>query len=193
MLKKYKVFRIGRYKILLTPSKKLFSFTGFLDSKKKVFPWYINKFKELVPKNTKTILGLGMGIGMISHLNLNAEIEYVENDKQMIKIAKEKFDLPKNTQIYSESAEKFLHRKNKKYDVIFYDIFVKNQFEGKFLNLKLKNFLKPEGILIANIVDYKKNLWKYSSIFPKAEFFLRRERGFALPMNIIMKIKKEDF
>jgi spermidine synthase len=201
--KKYKILNFGRFKLLISPSKKLFSFAGYLDKKKKVFPWYIKQFEREVKSfylRSLSILGLGMGIGMISHLgNKNWDITYVENDKTMIDIAKRDFKLPKKNKVYNVDVSHFLEKAKERYDVIFYDIFNQNKFEEKFLSLaylsKIKNLLTPEGILIINVVDYKSNAQKYISKFKKCKITYRTNNYIfskLRPQNMIIVVEKKN-
>jgi hypothetical protein len=166
---RFRINEIFGYKILGIENTSPTRLVGYLDKKFKRFPWYIKEFNRQVQKhftnNKISILGLGMGVGMISHLNKNYSVEYVEPDKEIIGIAKDYYWLPNNTKIYNKTAEEFLKNPpKKKYDVMFYDIFVENKMHWDELKTeplnKLKSLLNKNGIIIVNYAGILKNLRK---------------------------------
>lgn len=164
MKSRYRVRNLGRYRMLFVPSKKPFRMIGWKDKTKKSFPWYIKTFGNIAETYTKpSILALGMGVGMISDLNDNWSITYVENNKEIIDIAKTHFWIPKEHEIINQDASTYYTKE--KFNIIFYDLFQGNEVVREYLTpsyiRKYKSFLKPGGKIIINTVDYPKNLNKY--------------------------------
>lgn len=198
--KKYKIINIGKFKILREKNTRLTRIAGFLDKKNKIFPWYIKKFHETIQKNFQdkniSILALGMGIGMISHLNPNYKITYIEPDKELIKITKQEFNLPKKTKICTKTAKEFLDNLSKeKFNVIFYDIFTNNKMHWEELTPRyikiMKSFLTKKGILIINIAAKKKEI-KNKLNFLNYEIYSQYKNPIykKINQNYIIKIKK---
>ena len=164
---KFIIAKYFGYKDLRLKKGNKLTSVGYMNLKRKRFPWYVRQFNKEIKKEFQkkeiSILGLGMGIGMISHLSKKYKIEYVEPDKEMIEIAKSEFKLPKNTKIYTKTAKEFLENPSeKKYDVIFYDIFVNNKMHWNELDRKhiekMKKILSKNGIIIANTITKKKEI-----------------------------------
>lgn len=162
----------NRVRLLIVPSVSFCRFIGWVDRKGKYFPWYIRAFKRIVQKNclhgNLKILGLGMGVGMISHLDENWSVDYVENDTEIIKVARNHFWLPEKTNVYCVDVKKFLSEpQNLKpgYDVIFYDLFRKNKVCPQYLKYypEIMSMLKKDGLLVINVVDYPWKLNKYTA------------------------------
>jgi len=135
------------------------------------------------------VLCLGMGLGMTSYLNLPLNVTYVEPSKDVIEIASQfkAFD-----SVLNMTAEKYLSSKSKKkYDVIFYDIFIDNKvYYGALDFVKIREFLKDDGILLINTIDSKRGINNIANVnkkvlfsFPKISF---------LPLNAIIVINKKD-
>ena len=174
---------------------------GVKDKKGRWRPWYIQTFSDVVKKTyassskPPSILGLGLGVGMISYLSISDQIDYVELDEDVIKIAQDYLDLPKAHRCFHMSAETYLqhHSRSQTYDVIFHDVFIgsttyTNLFQPKYLS-KIKKILTPNGVLIINCIDYKKVARSYTKYFADYEL-LSQTPWLPLKQNRIICVKK---
>ncbi|MDX1957138.1 MAG: hypothetical protein SFU98_01125 [Leptospiraceae bacterium] len=119
------------------------------------------------PKPEKAILaGLGGGsmVHYINHTYPNLELDVVEIDPEIYKLAKEYFSLKENkrTKIYIEDFFVHIKKNKQKYSIIFMDAFLKPSelTDESGINLKakdkeflndLKNHLAPNGVVAFNI------------------------------------------
>ncbi|HEV3486036.1 MAG TPA: fused MFS/spermidine synthase [Vicinamibacterales bacterium] len=88
-----------------------------------------------------------------------AEIDVVEIDPAVTRVAHRFFDLPRRTRIntINEDARWFAMRADREYDVIFIDAFndlsVPYHLTTRELTLHLRERLAPDGALVANVID----------------------------------------
>lgn len=103
----------------------------------------------------------------------NINIDAIEIDKELTKIGEKYFKLPKNDNrinYFYEDARTFLNRKiNKKYDLIYYDIYTDTNLLFPFHLItketfdKINSILNNDGIFLINIIaNPNKNTKKYA-------------------------------
>ena len=105
------------------------------------------------------ILGLGTGtyayqcIDFFGEENLN--IDGVEIDGKIVKLAKDYFDLPKSVNVYVEDGRAFLNNTKKKYDLImvdaYRDISVPFQMSSIEFFKEVKEHLNDNGNMVLNM------------------------------------------
>lgn len=145
----------------------------------------------------------------------DAQMDVVEIDPQMTKIAKEFFNLKENERldVYHEDARRFLEREaekeEKKYDTIYVDAFLSSfvvpyQLTTKEAVEKMYVLLNDGGVVFLNLVsslegegskfiaaEYK----TYKSVFPQVYVFrVQEERSLDAAQNLILvalKTKKQ--
>ncbi len=125
----------------------------------------------LIPPKLNRVLVCGLGGGAIVHFlhhhHPNLEIDIVEKDKRVIKIAKTLFSLSTTPKIkvYNDDITDFLCKKAKKrtYDVIFVDIFGQGcmapALYASGLYRELIYRLTKDGVLTANLWSGKRDLF----------------------------------
>jgi len=93
-------------------------------------------------KNTRSILVLGLGGGSVietlrNDFNYNNHITAVDIDPEIIKIAKDEFELiaSKNLNIICDDALHFVAQNKEKYDLIIIDLFIDIVVPAPFLEL----------------------------------------------------------
>lgn len=145
---------------------------------------YINFFYDFfkMKDNRNEILILGNATGTLVSAILytcdknkiqNINIDAIEIDKELTKIGEKYFKLPKNDNrinYFYEDARTFLNRKtNKKYDLIYYDIYTDANLLFPFHLItketfdKIYSILDNDGIFIINIIaNQNKNTKKYA-------------------------------
>jgi spermidine synthase len=77
-------------------------------------------------KENPDVLILGIGGGTLAellHKTLNANIETVELDSRIEKIARQNFNLDQRVKVHIDDARHFIRTSNKKYDLIIFDVF----------------------------------------------------------------------
>jgi spermidine synthase len=121
--------------------------------------------------NPKKVLLVGLGGGsMVHYINKyfpDIELDVIEIDSGIVKVAKEYFYLKekRNTSIITEDFAVNVKKNKKKYDVIFMDAFLKPSEQtdptGINLNFKQKEFynnlkdrLEKNGMVVFNINTY---------------------------------------
>lgn len=162
---------------------------------------FINKEK----RNNILILGNAVGTfvsGALYHIeqkNLqNINFDIVEIDPALTDVGEKYFGFPKNNKLltyFYEDARTFLNREtNKKYDLIYYDIYnnslifpfhliTKETFE------KINNLLENDGIFIMNIVgDTEKESKKYAYL---RQIYTQVKKMF--PQVSVYKMKNEEY
>ena len=91
-----------------------------------------------------------------------AEIEVVEIDPEVTRVAQTYLGIPKDTKIrtFNQDARWFVitTKEKKRYDFIFVDAFndlsVPYHLTTKEFAKELKNLLKPDGLLLTNVIDH---------------------------------------
>lgn len=134
----------------------------FYGSTELVFDYtqFIKVYPELMPE-AKTMLMLGGGAYTVPRTVVATDpditVDVVEIEPVLFDLAQEYFDLHDTSRItnYPEDARVFLSRTDKKYDVIFADLFSTNMAAPFHLTTYeyyslLKDHLTPDGILLIN-------------------------------------------
>ncbi|MCX7997675.1 MAG: fused MFS/spermidine synthase [Leptospiraceae bacterium] len=158
----------------------------------------------------KKVLLAGLGGGSMVHfLNYyfpKIQVDIVEIDPEIVKIAKEYFGLKdyKMNKVIIQDIYKFIKNSKGSYDVIFMDAFLKpsKETDSTGVNLKqkekeffedLKKNLTAKGVVAFNInyhKDYQKDIQAMKENFPNIYIFHRERSG-----NIIVlcSIEKERY
>lgn len=110
----------------------------------------------------KDILVLGLGTGTFAtqckQFFNNPNVDGVEIDGEIVKLAKDYFDLPSSINTYIEDGRAYINRINKKYDVImvdaYQDITIPFQMSSIEFFTKVKEHLKEDGIMVVNLNMY---------------------------------------
>ncbi len=121
----------------------------------------------------------------------NAKIDVVEIDPQITELAKKYFNLKENPRlnIYHEDARTYLHRTQKKYDVIFGDAFtsqcsVPYQLTTKEAIQRKYDILNDDGIVVLNLISaiegdsgkfLRAEYSTYKDVFPQVYLFPVRD------------------
>lgn len=147
----------------------------------------INKHLSEYPDNAD-ILVLGFGVGSVKGVfDSRFAVDYVELDPKMIKLAKEYFnyDLDKNDTMYIADARQFLRKNNKKYDVIFVDLYhsgvIPVHTHTQEALMLMRSRLKDDGILFSNMLGDPDSALIQSlaltteSVFPYTQYSVTQE------------------
>jgi len=114
-------------------------------------------------KETKNILSLGLGTGTIAkwiHKNYpETEQEIIEICPELPEIGQKYFNIPKDRISYLlEDGFTAIDKLDKKYDLIFYDVYNKSKIPERIRSLnyitRLKNILNTNGILVSNYLTW---------------------------------------
>ncbi|MCX7966580.1 MAG: fused MFS/spermidine synthase [Syntrophorhabdaceae bacterium] len=118
------------------------------------------KFKKNDHFKTLTIGGGGYTFPRYMEVYYpNAAIDVVEIDPEVTKIVYSHLGLPKNTRIksYNEDGRWYVMHCKEKYDLIFTDAYndlsIPYHLTTKEFLQQLKDILKPNGLLLSNIID----------------------------------------
>lgn len=112
-------------------------------------------------RQVKTVLVLGMGGGSVAEtirrdFNSEAEITFVEIDPEMIRIAREEFDLDqfKDIRIIEADAADYVKTAIATFDVVMVDLFIQDEIPEPFTRepflQRLPPLIAPKGHLIFN-------------------------------------------
>jgi len=115
----------------------------------------INAYKT---GNKTLLLGLGGGTLFRQLNNNNLEVDVVEIDARIEKLAKEFFDIKPSTEVIIDDARHYLNTSNKKYDIIIYDLYHSETppihlMTSEAFN-EIRTILNPNGLLIINFYGY---------------------------------------
>lgn len=134
-------------------------------------------------KKPKAVLELGCAIGFTSiffagYLDKSGYIDTVENDPDMVKMAKNNIKnsgFEKTINIIYAEAYDYLMNIDKKYDIIFIDA-AKGQYE-KYFDI-CSNLLNEKGVIIADNVLYRGMVAKKYKIPHRQATLVERLRSF---------------
>jgi len=108
-----------------------------------------------IPENSNVLL-LGLGGGTIANsmINLKFNVDAVELDERMHDVASIYFNLSTNVNVIIDDARHYIETSDKKYDLIFFDVFKGDIIPAHVLTLecfeKAKQLLNPNGMVIVN-------------------------------------------
>ena len=113
-------------------------------------------------KEGLSVLVLGLGTGTFATQCLKyfdcCEVEGVEIDGEIIRLAKQYFDLPESVVAHEQDGRAFIDRTDKKYDVImidaYKDITIPFQMSSVEFFQSVKSALKPNGSIVLNMNMY---------------------------------------
>jgi spermidine synthase len=104
------------------------------------------------------LLGLGGGTLYKQLQQKGFEVDVVEIDERIEKVAKKYFYIEKELNVVVDDARHFIRTTNKKYDVVIYDLY---HSETPPLHLmtneafaEIKNMLNPDGVLVVNFYGF---------------------------------------
>lgn len=164
----------------------------FLNSDKSLYPYsdYYALYKIFKPE-VKQALIIGGGAYTIPKLMLhelpNAYIDVSEIEPSLFELAKKYFKLPNSQRItnYTDDGRRLLHDTNKKYDLIFSDVYyslfsIPVHFTTQEFFQLAKNKLSTDGIFVANLIGtvsrqepslIMSEIKTFQTIFPNSYFF----------------------
>ena len=155
--------------------------------------------------NVKKVLVLGLGAGSIIDTIRNdfksaAYIELIENDPEVIKIAKDEFGINRfeNINIINADAYDYVRTSSGKFEVIIVDIFIGNIIPQKFTTPEfihdLASILEPNGKIIYNSMRStmkKGNLDQLKSNFEQGDLMTTIHEHIESTNNLLVIDKKQ--
>jgi len=109
-----------------------------------------------LPENSRVLL-LGLGGGSVANVlqnNMQLQVDAVELDARIGKVARTYFDLNPRVQVIIDDARHYLETTEKTYDLIFFDVFKGDIPPPHVLSVecfeKAKTLLNKDGFLIVN-------------------------------------------
>lgn len=178
----------------------------FLDGDDLAFEYtkYYSLYKTFKPE-AKEFLAIGGGIYSVPKQILNelpeANVDVVEIEPELEKLAKEYFELPDDPRLttYIEDGRRYLHDTDKQYDVIFSDVYfsiysVPTHFTTQEFYQLAKEKLSDDGIFVANFIGslsrQKPSLLltemkTFDSVFDNTYYFATRSPARSSMQNII--------
>jgi hypothetical protein len=115
-----------------------------------------------MPENSNVLL-LGLGGGTIANsmVNLKFNVDAVELDERMHEVASTYFGLSNNVNVIIDDARHYIEITDKKYDLIFFDVFKGDIIPAHVLTLqcfqKVKQLLNPNGMIVVNFNGFLKD------------------------------------
>lgn len=115
-------------------------------------------WRGFIPQTKARVLIVGLGGGILCRWFLNhfahAKVEVVEPDAEVLRIAREVFELDRSVKVWSTDGRTFFEKATQKYDIIVLDAFDEtyipsDMLSAEFLNL-VKRCLRKDALLIAN-------------------------------------------
>lgn len=106
--------------------------------------------------NNKKVLILGLGGGVIANqfINSNCDVDVIEIDPRIEKIATNLFNLDYRVKVIIEDARRYIKNSKKKYDLIFVDTFHGESIPSHIFTREalseMKKILDTNGVLISN-------------------------------------------
>lgn len=103
------------------------------------------------------VLGMGSGTyaGQCKQYFLQAEVEGVEIDEKITKLARTYFSLPEDIKVTTYDGRAYIHAVKKKYDVImvdaYQDITIPFQMSTVEFFREIKSHLKEDGVMVVNM------------------------------------------
>ena len=117
---------------------------------------YVSSICSKLPeKSNALVLGLGGGtVANIFQNNLGFNVDAVELDERIVKVAREHFPLSNKVNVVVDDARHYLEQSRKKYDVILFDVYRGEAPPPHVFTLesltKTKSLLKADGLIIVN-------------------------------------------
>jgi len=165
-----------------------FQTSVYLDGKKEPVPGYLDYFDLAKVFNPHTNFALMIGGGGYSYpqefldKNPNARLDVVEIDPKLTEVAKKYFGLEDNTRlvIHHTDGRNYINKVDKKYDVIFLDVFSGDSSIPFHLTTietirRLYEILNPQGAIYMNTISslegdtgkyFRAQLSTYKRVFP---------------------------
>lgn len=128
--------------------------------------FYLDEFAlgpEIVPAKNLLVLGMGAGgsIAASRAVSPNLEIDAVEIDPEVVRIAGDYFGLPKNDErlhVHIADARPWLAKQNGRWDLVHVDLFQGGPWVPFYLTTVeffrlVRSRMTPEGVLMVNVLD----------------------------------------
>ena len=104
------------------------------------------------------LLGLGGGTLYKQLQQKGFEVDVVEIDERIEKVAKKYFYIEKELNVVVDDARHFIRTTNKKYDVVIYDLYHSETPPVHIMTneafAEIKNMLNPDGVLVVNFYGF---------------------------------------
>jgi spermidine synthase len=111
---------------------------------------------------TSLLLGLGGGVLANELSNQNIKVTAVELDERITEVAKNYFHLNPAIEIIQDDARHALYKLNKKFDLVFLDLFHAETTPSHVMSLesftKIKSLLSEKGMIVINTYGYLKDV-----------------------------------
>jgi len=145
-----------RRKLLLNGIDQTYTQTGFEPLSLWPYPHKLAAYASMKPEGSKALL-LGMGGGSIAYelLKMGMDLDIVELDERIKKIAEEYFNYdPNSSNLYIDDARHFIRRTNEKYDVVIIDLVLGEVQPAHVFSVEgfedLKKVLNDDALVIIN-------------------------------------------
>lgn len=166
------------------------------DNNSSAWPYtrYFRGVMNFYPKDKKLdilVIGLGGGAVVKELADTGHNIDIVEIDQNVIRIAKSYFDLPTspNFNYIVSDGRYYIRTTNKKYDMVMVDIVIGSDpslhLATKEFYEEVKKVLKPDGVVSTNAMGWVKSqelqpiIYKtQKSVFPFVGFSVRNQDGY---------------
>lgn len=179
----------------------------FLDSDDLVYDYtkYYALYKLFTP-NVKNALVIGGGAYSIPKALLsdipNAHVDVAEIEPALYDLAQQYFKLAPSPRLtnYIEDGRRFLRRNDKRYDLIFSDVYqslysIPDHFTTQEFFVIAKSRLQPGGMFIANLIgDLSRQqpsfllseIRTFQTVFPNSYVFAVTDPGSVQPQNVMV-------
>jgi len=121
---------------------------------------YVASVAGTLPEHSKALL-LGLGGGSIAkllHNNLNFDVDVAELDERVADVSRDYFSLNSEVRVSVDDARHYLEQTDKKYDVIFFDVFRGDIPPAHVLSVesfkKAATLLNKNGVIIVNFYGF---------------------------------------
>lgn len=115
---------------------------------------------DSIGNNPQTALILGLGGGVLANelSKKNIQVTAVELDERIAEVAKKYFNLNPGVEIIKDDARHALYKLNKKFDLVFLDLFHAETTPAHVMSVesftKIKSLLTQNGMMVINTYGY---------------------------------------
>lgn len=124
-------------------------------------PFTTSLMSKMPESSNALLLGLGGGTIANSMIHLKFNVDAVELDARMYDVASTYFNLSNNVSVIIDDARHYIETADKKYDLIFFDVFKGDIIPAHVLTLecfkKVKQLLNPNAMVIVNFNGFLKD------------------------------------
>lgn len=160
-------------------------------------------------RDPKEVLFVGLGAGSMPRYfhkyYLNANVDIVEIDQDIVSVAEKYFYFNQNSRmrVFVDDGRIFIKRTPKKYDMIFLDAYQNEYIPFHLTTLEflqeVKNKLNGDGVVVSNVLSEYRNKFfdsmvvTYRKVFPHVYIFKgHRSRNFIFVATMSSKIKYQE-